>query len=224
MNRSPDASARRRTDAYFTASFEVARRLAEGRGDEAIAVLRRELDRLEGDAESTGRRFLLSQIALCFAKMGDFEQTARTLEQLEESLPHDADTAILLSEGYLLLLENGERAAHHAGCALKWLEEAGEDTPEGVSRARNLMARALVASSDLVGAFSAWEACPLPGWQAAVDLIEGGYNPLLVKRVLVDALPRLHQHERRQGAEAVASTDRVRRLIAWIDAGCPENS
>lgn len=224
MNRSPDASARRRTDAYFTASFEVARRLADGRGEEAVAVLRRELERLSGEAAETGRRFLLSQIALCYAKMNDLAGTARTLEEMEESLPRDPETALLLAEGYLLLLENGERASDHAAAALKWLEESGEDTPEAVSRARNLLARSLAKAADLVGAFSAWESCPLPGWQAAVDLIQAGYNPLLVKRVLVDALPRLLQHERRQGAEGVASTDRVRRLIAWIDAGCPETA
>ena len=44
MSRSPDVPARRRSDAYFAASFEVARRLAEGRGEEAVGVLRRELD------------------------------------------------------------------------------------------------------------------------------------------------------------------------------------
>ncbi len=224
MNRSPDASARRRTDAYFTASFEVARRLADGRGEEAVAVLRRELERLSGEAADTGRRFLLSQIALCYAKMNDLAGTRRTLEEMEESLPRDPETALLLAEGYLLLLENGERASDHAAAALKWLEESGEDTPEAVSRARNLLARSLAKAADLVGAFSAWESCPLPGWQAAVDLIQAGYNPLLVKRVLVDALPRLLQHERRQGAEGVASTDRVRRLIAWIDSGCPETA
>ena len=37
-----DAPTRRRVDAYFAASVEVARRLAEGRGSEAIAVLRAE--------------------------------------------------------------------------------------------------------------------------------------------------------------------------------------
>lgn len=224
MSRSPNAPARRRSDAYFTASFEVARRLAEGRGEEAVAVLRKELQRVQEAGESTGIRFLLSQIALCWAKMGRKDEAEVTLQEMESALPHDPETALLLAEGYLLLLGMGERASHHAGLALKWAEELGNDTPELLSKGHNLMARALVASGDLNGAFGAWRMAPLPAWRLAVELIEAGYQSSSVRKVLVEALPRHQAHEQESGAAASASADRIRRLIAWIDAGCPSRT
>jgi tetratricopeptide (TPR) repeat protein len=221
MTRSPESPARRRAEAYFTASYEVARRLAEGQGDEAIGVLRKELDRVRESSETVGQRFLLSQIALCHARMGQRDTAREVLEEMEESLPREPDTAILLAEGYLLLLENGERASHHAALALQWAEGAGEATAELNSRAHNLMARALLLGGDLTGAFGAWQTCELPNWRVAVELIEAGYQANEVRRVLVDSLPRHEEHEREQGSVAVATADRIRRLIAWIDAGCP---
>ncbi|MCU0231246.1 MAG: hypothetical protein MUC67_07690 [Acidobacteria bacterium] len=220
MSRSPDVPARRRTDAYFAASFEVARRLAEGRGGEAVGVLRRELDRTRASDDAAGRRFLLSQIALCHSRMGQNEAVLRALEEMEEDLPQEAETALLLAEGYLLLLGNPERASHHAALALQWAEEESEQAPEVTSRAHTLMARALMAGSDLLGAFGAWSASPLPDWRVAVELIEAGYNPHKVRDVLAEALPRHIDNERRHGAGAVASSDQVRRLIMWIDGGC----
>lgn len=216
-----DAPARRRVDAYFAASVEVARRLAEGRGEEAIAVLRRELERTRNTDDEAGRRFLLSQIALCYARMNDAQSAGRVLEEMEDELPHEAETALLLAEGYLLLLDNPERASHHAALALQWAEEEVEGAPELVSRAHSLMARALLHNSDLLGAFGAWHAAPLPDWRVAVELIEAGHDPAAVRTVLVEALPRHIENERRGGASAVAATDQIRRLIAWIDAGCP---
>ncbi|GAB4222093.1 MAG: hypothetical protein Kow0062_17900 [Acidobacteriota bacterium] len=221
MTRPSDASARRRTEAYFVASYEVARRLAEGRADEAIAVLRRELDRIGPDADETSRRFLLSQIALCQARSGDATGAMRTLEQMEDELPRDHETSLMLAEGWLLLAGHGERASHHAADALRLAEEAGEDTPEVVSAIKTLIARALLAEKDLVGAFAAWEASPLPSWRVGADLIDAGFSPDAVRRVLAEALPRIEEQERRAGAEGVCSSDRVRRMIAWIDQGCP---
>lgn len=220
MSRSPDVPARRRTDAYFAASFEVARRLAEGRGEEAVSVLRRELERTENLDDFAGRRFLLSQIALCYSRMGQNEAVLKILEEMEEELPHEAETALLLAEGYLLLLGNPERASHHAALALQFSEEESEQAPETASRAHTLMARALLAGSDLLGAFGAWAASPLPDWRVAVELIEAGYNPHKVRDVLAESLPRHLDSERRIGAGAVASSDQVRRLIMWIDGGC----
>ncbi len=221
MTRPSDASARRRSEAYFAASYEVARRLAEGRGDEAIAVLRRELDRIGDQADPAGRRFLLSQIALCQSRTGDQAAARRTLEQMEEQLPHDHETALMLAEGWLLLLGNGERASHHAADALRLAEECGEDTPDLVSSVKTLIARALLAEKDLVGAFAAWEATPLPSWRVGAELIEAGFSAEAVRRVLAGALPRIEEQERHAGAEGVCASDRVRRLIAWIDQGCP---
>lgn len=60
-------------------------------------------------------------------------------------------TALLLAEGYLLLLHNSDRASHHAALALTWAEEEVEQAPELVSRAHTLMARALLAANDTVG-------------------------------------------------------------------------
>ena len=224
MSRSPNAPARRRSDAYFTASFEVARRLAEGRGDEAVSVLRKELQRVLESGETTGMRFLLSQIALCYAKMERRSEAEQTLQEMESALPHDPETALLLADGYLFLLGMGERASHHAGLALRWAQELGTDTPELLSKGHNLMARALVASGDLNGAFGAWRMAPLPAWRLAVDLIEAGYRPASVRKVLVEALPRHQKHELEQGAAAAAASDRIRRLLAWIDEGCPAPS
>jgi len=221
MSRPSDASARRRAEAYFVASYEVARRLAEGRADEAIAVLQRELERIGREADPSSRRFLMSQIALCHARAGNQAEARRTLERMEDELPRDWETSLLLAEGWLLLLGSGERAGHHAADALRLAEQAGEDTLETVSTARTLIARALLAEGDLVGAFAAWEASPLPSWRVGADLIEAGFSAEAVRRVLAEALPRLEEQERRGGADGVCASDRVRRLIAWIDAGCP---
>jgi tetratricopeptide (TPR) repeat protein len=223
MNRSNDAPARNRNDAYFTASFEVARRLAEGRGEEAIEVLRRELDRVQSSHEHAGRRFLLSQIALCYAKMGRRDDVERVLEETEASLPGDAQTAVLLAEGHLLLLDDGGRAAHYAAQGLERAEESGENGPELLSRIHNLMARALLTMEDLVGAFGAWRSAPLPSWRVATDLIDSGYDRQAVREILADALPRVEKAEREAGAGSIASADRMKRLIAWIDSGCPQN-
>jgi hypothetical protein len=223
MSRSHDAPTRNRSEAYFTASFEVARRLADGRGEEAVEILRRELDRL-GTAEGTvaGRRFLLSQIALCYARMDDLDSTRKTLEEIEDTLPRVPETAVLLAEGYLLLVGSGERAAHHAGLALKWADEVEDIDVEVTSGGHNLLARAFVSEGDLVGAFGAWRAAPLPGWQVATELLEAGYDPSAIRDVLSDALPRIVGHERARGSYAQAASDRIRRLVAWIDAGCPK--
>jgi tetratricopeptide (TPR) repeat protein len=221
MPPSPNAPARRRIDAYFAASVEVARRLADGTGGEAIAVLRRELERTRGTDDVTGRRFLLSQIALCHARMNDVDSARRSLEEIEEELPREAETALMLAEGYLLLLDNTERASHHAALALQWAEEESEGGPELISRGHTLMARALLRGNDLLGAFGAWQGAPLPDWRVAVELIEAGYDPSRIRGVLVDALPRHVDHERRAAAAAVAASDQIQRLLAWIDAGCP---
>ncbi|MBP7146608.1 MAG: hypothetical protein KBD01_03620 [Acidobacteria bacterium] len=221
MSPSPDTPTRRRVDAYFSASFEVARRLSEGRGDEAIAVLRRELDRTRDADDVPGRRFLLSQIALCHSRMNQPEAARLALEEMEEELPQEAETALLLAEGYLLLLGNADRASHHAALALQWAEEEVDNAPVLVSRAHALMARALLATGDLLGAFGAWQSSPLPDWRVAVELIEAGYNPGQIRQSLAESLPRHQEHERSVGSAAVASTDQVRRLIMWIDAGCP---
>jgi hypothetical protein len=218
---SPSDNSRRRVDAYFTASFEVARRLADGRGQEAIDVLRRELDRLGEEADPVGRRFLLSQVAMCHARMDHPERVRETLEEMEEALPGDAETGLMLAEGYLHLLGNSERASHHAALALQWSEENGDETPETLSRAQTLMARALIAGGDRTGAFGAWQAAPLPDWKVAVDLIEAGVDPLKVREVLHDSVPRHEAFELSDQGSASAVTDQIRRLISWIDAGCP---
>lgn len=216
-----DAPTRRRADAYFAASVEVARRLADGRGAEAVQLLRRELGRTKGTDDVAGRRFLLSQIALCHARMDQRGEALRALEEMEEDLPREAETALLLAEGYLLLLDNSERAAHHAALAMQWAEEEDGDVEQIVSRAHSLMARALLRGNDVVGAFGAWEGAPLPDWRVGVELIEAGHDPARVRVVLSAALPRHTAHERREGASGVAASDQIQRLLAWIDAGCP---
>ncbi len=221
MRPSPDAPVRRRIEAYFTASVEVAHRLADGRGAEAISLLRRELERTRTSDDFAGRRFLLSQIAFCQSRMGDQIAARETLEEIEEDLPQEAETALLLAEGYLLLLDNAERSSHHAALALQWAEEEVEGAPELISRAHALMARALLRGNDTLGAFGAWQASPLPDWRVAVELIEAGFQPGKVRGVLAEALPRHTDYERRAGASAVAASDQIRRLLAWIDAGCP---
>ncbi len=215
---------RSRSDAYFTASFEVARRLADGRGTEAIDVLRRELRRLGNEGEETGRRFLLSQIAVCHARMKDAGAARHVLEEMEDVLPPDVETSLMLAEGYLHLLANHERAAHHAALALQWTEEQGQETPETLSRAQTLIARALLASGDTIGALGAWQASPLPDWRVAIELVEAGLDKAQVRDVLASALPRHIEHERQGGASTTARSERIRRVIAWIDAGCPKTS
>ena len=224
MTRSPDARTRRPVDAYFTASFEVARRLADGRGTEAIEILRRELGRIESREDHAGCRFLLSQIALCHARLGESEKAEQVLHELEEALPADAETALMLAEGYLLLLDNPDRASHHAALAMQWAEEAGEATSRLLSRAHTLMARALLSQGDLLGAFGAWQSCELPDWRVALELLDAGYDRDAVRQVVADALPRYEDYEREAGSEAVAVSDRVRQLIGWIDAGCPRGT
>lgn len=217
MTRSPDARTRKPIDAYFAASFEVARRLADGRGAEAVEILRREFERISASDDVAGKRFLLSQIALCHAKAGETDAVAAVLEELEGILPRDAESALMLAEGYLLLLENPDRASHHAALAMQWAEEEGENTPHLLSRAHALMARSLLLHGDLLGAFGAWQSCVLPDWQIAVDLVEAGYDRDRVREVLVEALPRHASHEQDAGADSVAASDRIRKLIAWID-------
>lgn len=221
MGPAPDAPPRRRVEAYFAASIEVARRLAEGRGAEAITILRKELERTRKSEDATGHRFLLSQIALCHARMSDPEKARIVLEEMEEELPREAETALLLAEGYLLLLENPERASHHAALALQWAEEESEGGPEMISRAHTLMSRSLLRSNDLLGALGAWQGAPLPDWRVGVELIQAGCEPAKIRETLMEALPRHVEHERRSGSAATAASDQVRRLIAWIDAGCP---
>jgi tetratricopeptide (TPR) repeat protein len=211
-------------DAYFTASFEVARRLADGRGTEAIEILRRELARIEEREDHAGRRFLLSQIALCHARLGQLAEAEQVLNELEEALPADAETALMLAEGYLLLLDNPDRASHHAALAMQWAEEAGEATSKLLSRAHTLMARALLFQGDLLGAFGAWQSCEMPDWRVAVELLDAGYDRDAVRQILADALPRFDEHERQAGSEGSAASDRVRQLIQWIDAGCPRGT
>ncbi|GEM_PF-2854895 len=221
MTPSHDAPPRRRVDAWFTASYEVARRLAEGRGAEAIEVLRRELDRTRDTENPAGQRFLLSQIALCHARMGELDRAREVLEEIEREMPPTIETALVLAEGYLLLLENPERASHHAALALQWADERGEDDPTLTSRAHMLMARSLLAQGDVLGALGAWRSAPLPDWRVAVELLEAGADRNEVRQVLAEALPRHVAEEQRLGAAASAASDQVRRLIAWIDAGCP---
>lgn len=224
MTSPSESPARRRTDAYFAASFEVARRLAEGRGAEAIAVLRRELERTRDAEDVMGNRFLLSQIALCHARLGETQQAREVLEEIEESFPAEIETSLMLAEGYLLLLGNSDRASHHAALALQWLEEEQEAAPETLSRAHTLMARALLSAGDLLGAFGAWQGSPLPDWRAAVELIEAGHDPQRVRDVLQQSLPRHQAFERSAAGSGKASSDQVERLIRWIDDGCPKNS
>lgn len=218
-----DTPTRRKTDAYFTASFAVAQRLAEGKGDQAIAVLRKELERTrDHEGAESGRRFLLSQIALCHARMDEPEQAEAVLQQIEAEFPPEPETALMLAEGYLYLLSNFERASHHAALALQWAAEVQQDTAPFLSRGHTLLARALLAGGDRLGAFGAWQACELPQWRVGVDLIEAGHDPSQIREVLVEALPRHERFERATGAGAQAASDQIRRLIAWIDAGCPQ--
>lgn len=225
MTKAPDNMAKRRADAYFTASFEVARRLADGRGEQAIAVLQQELERTrEAEDQVTGRRFLLSQIALCHARMGDTVRAREILQEIETNFAHDAETALMLAEGYLLLLEDGERSSHHAALALQLAENEGPESPKMISRAQNLLARALLAEGDLTGAFGAWQSGELPEWRVATDLIEAGFEPPRVREVLAECLPRHEAQERTLGLHGVAATDQIRRLIGWIDAGCPRKT
>lgn len=221
---SPESSARRRVDAYFSASFEVARRLSEGRGSEAVAVLRRELNRTRDVEDVASRRFLLSQIALCQSRMGEAAEAQATLEEIEDTLPQDIETALMLAEGYLLLVANAGRASHHAARALQWLEEEGEVPPDTLSRAHSLMARALLHTNDVLGAFGAWKLSPLPDWRVAVELIEAGHDPQRVLEILRAALPQHRAFEATGGSDSKASADRIERLIVWIEAGCPKNS
>lgn len=218
----PEHSSRRRVAAYFSASFEVARRLADGRGAEAIAVLRKELDRTREFDDVPGRRFLLSQIALCEARMGSVDAARATLEEIEDTLPQDIETALMLAEGYLLLIGMAERASHHAAKALQWIEEEGEIPTELLARAHALMARALLHGNDVLGAFGAWQSSPLPDWRLGVDLIEAGHDALKVREVLAESLPRHRQHETVQGDGGKATSDRIERLLRWIDDGCPK--
>ena len=83
------------------------------------------------------------------------------------------------------------------------------------------MARAMLRSSDLLGAFGAWQGAPLPEWRVGVELIEAGYDPSRVRAVLAESLPRHLDHERKSGSAAGAASDQIQRLITWIDAGCP---
>ncbi len=225
MSRSEQPT-KRRSDAYFTASFEVARRLAAGRGGEAIAVLRRELERVSETDEVVGQRFLLSQIALCHSRMGEAGAARAVLEEMEHGLPYDVETGLMLAEGYLHLVADPERASHHAALALQRTEEEEQDkeTPETLSRAQTILARAMLASDDLLGALGAWQASPLPSWRVAVELIEAGAEPLKVKTILLESIPRHVDFERRRGESAIASSDQIKRLISWIDDGCPRIS
>ncbi|MDH3283397.1 MAG: hypothetical protein OEQ13_01545 [Acidobacteriota bacterium] len=216
----------RRTDAYFTASFEVARRLAAGRGDEAIELLRRELKRVQDVDEVVGQRFLLSQIAVCHARMGNVAAAREVLEEMDRRMPLDVETGLMLAEGYLHLVEDPERASHHAALALQWTEEQeqGYEAPETLSRAQALLARAMLASNDMLGALGAWQASPLPSWRVAIELIEAGADSRQIRVVLIESIPRHVEFELRQGASAVASSDQIKRLISWIDDGCPRIS
>jgi len=224
MSPNDDRTTGRRVDAYFTASFEVARRLADNHGDQAVAILRKELDRLPRDEEAAGRRFLMSQIAVCHARMADVEALRDALEEMEDTLPHEFETALMLSEGYLLLAKDAERASAHASSALEWAVEHGEDSEEPLARAQGLLARALLASRDVTGAFGAWSSSPLPDWRLAVELIEAGASRDDVRAALLEAIPRHEESERRLGAEATASSDQMRRMVKWIDAGCPRTA
>jgi tetratricopeptide (TPR) repeat protein len=223
VNESPEFETKRRVDAYFAASFEVARRLAEGRGQESVEILRRELERIGDSSDITSRRFLLSQIALCHARMNQRGEAEEVLQEIETTFPQDIETALMLAEGYLLLLANAERASHHAAKALQWLEQEGEVGPDLLSRAHTLMARSLLQSHDLLGAFGAWQASPLPDWRVAIEIIEAGHDPERVREVLLESLPRHQQFEAENASTAVAVSDQIRRLLLWIDAGCPKN-
>jgi len=224
MTRESDASFQRRAQAYFSASFAVARKLAAGEGADAIAMLRRELERTADSAEEdlTGRRFLLSQIALCQTRLGQLEQAEETLQQIERELPSSPENALLLAEGYLLLLDRGERSAHHAALALQWAEESGSGGAVFLSRVHGVLARAMLATGDVSGSLGAWQACELPDWRVAVDLIDAGCERNTVREALNEALERHRRHELAMGSDAVAASDQVLLLIRWIDAGCPQ--
>ncbi len=154
--------------------------------------------------------------------MKNREAALEILERMQGEFPAGFDTELLLAEGHFLLLADAARGAHHAGRAIHFAGEDGLDDPARLSRAHALLARTLLAQEDLNGAFGAWQACQLPEWRVAAELIEAGYDILRVREVLEDALPRHQAHERELGADGVAATDQIRRLLGWIDSHSPQ--
>ena len=219
MSETTPTSGRRKLDAYFTVSLQVAERLARGEADAAIGVLRRELARTTGAEDTEGRGFLYGLLAVCHGRSGDPEGTLGVLEEMERELPDDLNRALRLGEGYLLLLGEADRA-------MRWARRARElvgddDAPESVGRRGRALAlegRAALQGGDRDAALTLLAEAELPDPELAEALLAHGAAPDAVRESLERGLPRHEAHER-TGAAPTARSDEVRRILAGIDAG-----
>lgn len=203
--------------ACFRVNAEVERLLEAGRGDEALRSLERELSRSENSEDAAGYRFLFSQIIVCQARMGRKDEARRLLEDFAEKLSPSPENALLLSEGYLDHLRDPERAVHHAALALLRVEDTSAYSDEFLARVHSQLARTLLAAGDIHGAHGAWSEAPLPDPRIAMELIEAGFDRNEIKITLEESLFLLSDRSGTSSAEST-TVDRIRRLIAWIEA------
>jgi len=134
---------------------------------------------------------------LCHSRMDEQDAVRRTLEEMEEDLPQEAETALLLAEGYLLLLDSpsARRTTPRSRCS--GARRKSSRTRADFAGARPDRAGALAGQRysrrvrRLAGGPSARLA---PGGRTD----RGRLQPGKVRAVLAEALPRHTEYERRQ--------------------------
>jgi pentatricopeptide repeat protein len=212
-----DSARRPRSEAYLAVSAQVARRVARGEVDQAVAVLRRELARIAPIGDEEGRRFLYGILAVSHGRAGDPEGVLAVLREMEEALEERPETWLGLAEGYLLLL--GE-----AGPARAWSRRARESlagaaTPErceSLARARSLEGRAALLAGERDEALRIFQASELPDPVLAGELLGAGVPAGELRETLRSSLAAHRAHEERGGA-GTARSQEVRRLLERLE-------
>jgi hypothetical protein len=208
---------RPRSEAYLAVSVQVARRVARGEVNEAVAVLRREIARIAPTGDEEGRRFLYGLLAVSHGRAGDPEGVLAVLREMEEALEPRPETWLGLAEGYLLLL--GE-----AGPARAWSRRArehlaGAATPaesESLARAQALEGRAALLAGERDEALRIFQASALPDPELAGELLGAGVPAGELREALRSGLAAHREHEERGGAGTARSRE-VRLLLERLE-------
>lgn len=213
----PGRPPRPRREAYAAVSVQVARRVARGELEQAVAVLRRELGRIASTPDEEGRRFLYGLLAVSHGRAGDPEGALAVLREMEASLEERPETWLELSEGYLLLL--GE-----AGAARRWARRArealaGASAPahrESLARAWALEGRAALLAGETAEALRLLGEAELPDPDLAAELFRAGAPGDTLRAALRRGLDAHEEHER-TGAAGTARSLELRRLIDRLE-------
>jgi hypothetical protein len=215
----PGRHPRPRREAYAAISVQVARRVARGELQQAVAVLRRELGRIADSGDEDGRRFLYGLLVVSHGRAGDPEGTRAALREMEGALEARPETWLELAEGYLLLLGEAGPARRWARRAVEGLSGAASPAElESLSRARALEGRAVLLAGETAEALRLLDEAELPDPDLAGELLGAGAPAPELEATLRRGLAAHEEHER-SGAAGTARSLEIRRLIGRIGSG-----